>query len=149
MITEDNAKLHTVLVKGWVRKGDKFLIAKRSPKEIHAAGIWSIPGGKIEDEVERDIIENTLKKEILEEVGVEIGDRIEFVGSSSFQRVDAPHVVGLTFLCGYQSGEARPLEDTTDVKWLTLEELKKFKELPDFLRMDLAQLEQHIHFRSI
>lgn len=145
MITADNAKFHIVLVKGWVRRGDRFLIAQRSPNEIHAAGVWSIPGGKVDQEIQRDIIEKTLKKEILEEVGVVINDKIEFVGSSSFQRVDGPHVVGLTFLCDYKSGEAKPLDDTVEIKWLTLSELKKFEELPDFIKKDVKQLEDHLN----
>ena len=50
MQTQDNAQFHIVLVKGWVEKDGKFLMARRSRKEIQAPGQWSIPGGKMENE---------------------------------------------------------------------------------------------------
>ncbi|MDP2669452.1 MAG: NUDIX domain-containing protein [bacterium] len=144
MHTKDNAQFHIVLVKGRVQKDDKFLMAQRSMQELHKPGVRSLPGGKVEDEVERDILQNTLKKEIMEEVGLEITDQIELVYNNSFIRSDDSHVVGLTFLCHRQAGEAQALEDTAKVQRFTLDELKAFPEAEEFLQIEIRALESYL-----
>jgi 8-oxo-dGTP diphosphatase len=147
--TQDNALFHIVQVQGWIRKGEKFLMAQRSLQELQAPGAWSIPGGKVEGEagVEEFILQRTLKREILEEVGLVVGDRIELVYNDSFTRVDGSHVVALTFLCDWVSGEAMPLEDTEKVKWFTLEELKNFPDAENFLKRMIEALVEYIEKR--
>lgn len=144
METEDNAKFHIVLVKGWIEKDGKFLLARRSDKELHKPGAWSLPGGKIDsDKNETDILQKTLKREIMEEIGIEVSDDIELVYDNSFVRVDGAHVVSMTFLCHLLSGEARPLEETAEVAWLSLDELKKFK-AEEWLRTEIERLEDFL-----
>ncbi len=140
METADGAKFYIVLVKGWVEYHGKFLLAQRSMNEVHKPGAWSIPGGKVEEEGESRIVEKTLKKEIAEEVGLEITDDIEFVYNNTFQRVDGVQVVNLTFLCHALNNAAKPLEDTARVEWLTPEELKNFPEAEDFLKNEIEAL---------
>jgi len=80
MQTKDNAHFHIVTVKAWVKKGDKYLLARRGMSEVHMPGVWSIPGGKVDDDGETvNILQETLKREVLEEVGVEITDEIYLV----------------------------------------------------------------------
>lgn len=145
METKDNAKFHIVLVKGWIEKNGKFLLAKRANTELHKPGAWSLPGGKVESTgEEKNILQKTLKKEIREEVGIEIEDNIEILYNNSFIRVDNAHVVNVTFLCHYKSGEAKPLEDTAEIKWLTIDELKNFGEAEDFLKAEINELDKHL-----
>jgi ADP-ribose pyrophosphatase YjhB (NUDIX family) len=144
MQTRDNAKFHIVLVKGWIEKNRKFLLAKRSNAELHKPGVWSLPGGKVENEIEPNILQKTLKKEIKEEVGVEITNDIELVFNNSFERVDGANVVSLTFLCHYKSGEAKPLEDTVEIRWFSIEELKNFTEIEDFLKIEIIELVKYL-----
>ena len=132
--------LHIVLVKGWVMKDSKFLIAKRGPNELQEPGAWALPGGKVDDPIEKDIIENTLKREIKEEVGVDIGEDIKYLHSSSFIRKDNIHVVSLTFLCNWKHGEAEPLDETDEVKWLSIDELKRLEGASDPLQEDIKAL---------
>lgn len=140
MQTKDNAHFHIVLVKAWVEKDGKFLMAQRGSVELHKPGVWSLPGGKVDDEVKRDILQATLKKEVLEEVGVKITNQIELIYNNSFIRSDGSHVVNLTFLCHWESGEAQPLEDTAKVQWFTIEELKNFPNAEDFLQIEINEL---------
>lgn len=145
MNTKDNANFFIVAVKAWVKKGDKYLLARRGLNEIHMPGVWSLPGGKVENEGEVvDVMQATLKKEIMEEVGLEITDEIELVFNNTFDRSDGSPVVGLTFLCYWKSGAAKPLEDTSEVKWFTLDELKNLEEVEDFLKREIKRLEEHI-----
>ena len=145
MQTNDNAQFHIVAVKAWIEKDNKFLLAKRGPKELHKPNTWSLPGGKIEDEIEEpNILQKTLRREIKEEVGIEITDDIELIYNNSFIRIDGAHVVILTFLCHYKSGEAKPLEDTAETKWFTIEELKRLVGVEDFLKREISELEKYL-----
>ncbi len=56
-----------VNVEGAVRKDDKWLIIERSKKEEHAGGLFSLVGGKVENEGNSlYILERTVKREILD-----------------------------------------------------------------------------------
>lgn len=145
MQTKDNAHFHIVLVKGRVKKDDRFLMAQRGAQELHKPGVRSLPGGKVDDDVERDILQNTLKKEIMEEVGLEITDQIELVYNNSFVRSDGAHVVGLTFLCHRHDGDAQPLEDTASVRRFTIDELRHFPDAEDRLQTEIDALAKHLH----
>lgn len=145
MNTKDNANFFIVAVKAWVKKSDKYLLARRGLNEIHMPGVWSLPGGKVENDGEIvDVLQKTLKKEIMEEVGLEITDEIDLVFDNTFTRSDGSPVVALTFLCHWKAGEAMPLEDTSEVKWFTLDELKNLEEVEDFLKREISRLSAHV-----
>ena len=59
----DLTKSHKVIVKAWIEKDGKYLLGQRGVTEKHHAGVWSLPGGNIEEKVEDSILEKTLKKE--------------------------------------------------------------------------------------
>lgn len=119
---------------------ERFLLSKRSSDDPQEGGVWSIPGGKVEMDEGNGIILKTLKKEIKEEVGLEIEDDIKLIWDEGFYRVSGHHVVGLTFLCKWKSGIAKALEDQEQVKWFTKKELKNFPDLPDYFRKRLDKL---------
>jgi len=126
-------KTHLVLVNAVVEKDGKILISQRSFKETNQPGSWTIPGGKVE-RTEGDvwnIIEKTLNAEVMEETGVEITENAQLLTNNTFIRSTGQHVVALIFLCHWKSGEAKPLEDTIDVKWITGQELKKMEFAPN------------------
>lgn len=119
--------LHVIYVDAWIKKGDRYLLAKRSSKDDQSAGKWAAPGGKVEMELENFIVENSLKRELREEVGVEV-ENFRFLNSRSFIRSSGHHVVCLSFMVDYVSGEAAPLEDQDEVRWVTMEEMEKLIE---------------------
>jgi 8-oxo-dGTP diphosphatase len=121
---ETDINLHIVLVQSWIRKENKFLMAQRKLDDLQAPGVWSIPGGKVDNEFSDQIVEETLKKEILEEVGVEVSDNFKYIGSRAFVRSSGHHVIGLSFIVEYKAGEAKPLEDQNAVKWCSVEEVE-------------------------
>lgn len=145
MQTQDNAQFHILLIKGRVEKEGKYLLAKRSPHEIQAGGDWALPGGKVETEDMADIIQKTLADELREEVGIEITNEIQLIGNGAFTRDDGAHVVGMTFVCHYASGEAQPLEDTTEVKWMSIEELEALTDIKPFLKKEIDRLRKYIN----
>jgi ADP-ribose pyrophosphatase YjhB (NUDIX family) len=79
----ENKILHEVVITAIVVKDGKYLITKRSMLEKRFPGMWTVPGGKLETsdyinlpkETEHywyNVLEKVLKKEVRDEVGVEI-----------------------------------------------------------------------------
>ena len=140
---ESDINLHVVLVVAFVKKGDRYLISRRSYSDKQAGGQWSTPGGKVDVELGDNIIENTLKKEIREEVGTEVENKISYVGSDAFIRSSGHHVVTLVFVADWKSGEARPLEDQAEVKWMTIQEIFDMQDCPDYLRKRVQMINEN------
>ncbi|MFJ7407025.1 MULTISPECIES: NUDIX hydrolase [unclassified Lysinibacillus] len=140
-----------VNVEGAVMKNDKWLIIERSKKEEHAGGLLSLVGGKVEKEGNSsDILERTLKREILEEIGVKVKDRLNYVLSTSFVTDKGENVVDIVFLCEYESGEAFPksIEEVEKVLWLTTEEILSHLNSPIYLKKSIKQAETLISIQS-
>jgi 8-oxo-dGTP diphosphatase len=126
-------KTHLISVNAVVEKDGKILVSQRSWEETHEPGKWTIPGGKVERTSGDvwDVIEKTLKIEVMEETGVEIEDHAELLANNTFIRSTGQHVVALIFFCHWKSGEEKPLEDTIAVKWVTQEELNGMEFAPN------------------
>lgn len=136
---------YVVNVQGIVVRGDELLLAERSAEEEHAAGELAFPGGKVEAPPgETDVLERTVRRELREEVGVEVGD-VEFLDSQTFELESGSTCLNVLTRCEYERGEARvnDPEEVAAVHWLTREELAA-REAPDYTvaHADLA-LEHH------
>ena len=144
-------KMFIVNVEGDVRKNDKWLIIERSKKEEHASGLLSLVGGKVDKEGNSsDILERTVKGEILEEVGVNVKDRLNYVHSTSFVTDKGENVVDIVFLCEYESGEAFPKipDEVEEVLWLTTEEVLSHPNSPIYLKESINHAEALIRNHS-
>jgi len=129
----DVSKLHSVIVNAVVEKDGKILVSQRSFEEAHEPGKWTIPGGKIE-KTEGDvfnIVEKTCAREVEEETGVTIKDDVHLLTNNTFIRSNGQHVIALICLCHWESGEARALEDTIDIKWISKSEIDSFEFAPN------------------
>lgn len=105
----------------------RFLLGKRSMKEDVFPGLWSIPGGKCESPLPLyDVLEKNVKKEVLEEIGVEV-EVLDYIESHS----DGKGKIYVEFLGRIVKGRPRPLEDTDEVRWFKFEELEKNKLCPE------------------
>ena len=79
----------------------KFLIIKR-PAGKHAGGLLDFPGGKMEaidEKNEWDILRFAAKREILEEVGLELEDDLKYIVSNHFIDSHPAHVIDTWFHC--------------------------------------------------
>jgi len=128
--------LHYVVVTGILVKDGKYLIAKRAEWEKAFPGRWAVPGGKLEvlDYVLRkkdtsshwyNVIEDLLKREIMEEVGLEI-QGIGYVTSLVYIRPDGVPCL-IVSLFAEPKGEAVKLCNAlTEFAWVSLEEAKNY-----------------------
>jgi 8-oxo-dGTP diphosphatase len=124
------------VVAGIIRKEGQILITKR-PENVHLAGLWEFPGGKVES---GESLESALQREIQEEIGLEI--RLD----SEFFTIDHDYPtksVRLHFFnCTVLAGEAKPL-DVADLRWVKPADLGNYEfppadnELISKLRLDV------------
>lgn len=94
-------------------KNGQLLIVKKSANEQIDAGLWTIPGGKIYPE---EHILAGLKREVLEEVGLEITNP-EWIGEDVFQNEGA-HFHAEHFRCKAVSTEIMLESKLTEYKWI-------------------------------
>ncbi len=114
----------------------KWLVIKRSQQEDHAPGALTLVGGKVEvNGSEDEVLEQTLRREVREEVGIEVDSEIRYLESKSFQGGDGQLVVDIVFLTSHRSGRAEVCdpEEVSEVHWLSLEEIRKKERAPAYL----------------
>jgi len=117
----------------------KILLIRR-PNGVHAGGLLSFPGGKVEcfdGGKNTDILINTVKREILEEVGLDLIDPIHFVTSSYFKESDTVDVLDMIFYCNIENSRAEVIPSYREVPeyfWLTIEEALTHNKTEDWLK---------------
>jgi 8-oxo-dGTP diphosphatase len=99
-----------------IEKGGRILIARRKSGD-HMAGKWEFPGGKIEP---GETPEQCLKRELLEELGVEITVD-EFICSSTW-KYDHATINLLAFKANLLSGQP-VLNNHAEIRWVASREL--------------------------
>ena len=144
--TPTQKELHRIAVTGiiWKKDGNgtrRYLITKRSPTKKAWPNKWTVPGGGLEtddyihseatyqnDESPQwyNAVEKTLRREILEEVGIEV-DNIGYLLDVAFIRPDGVACIVLSFYCRYASGEVVLDEDATAYAWITAAEVGKYE----------------------
>lgn len=124
----------------------KWLIIERSKKEEHAGGLLSLVGGKVELGVQAvEVLESNLKREVLEEVDVEIKN-VNYLYSASFVTDKNENVLNIVFLCEYRSGNAYPNSpnEVETVKWMSSEEIASHSKAPVYLKESIRLAELKI-----
>jgi 8-oxo-dGTP pyrophosphatase MutT (NUDIX family) len=134
----NNQYLHEVAITGIVVKNGKYLITRRSPNKKRFPGMWTVPGGKMETsdylKLPKDsefywynVLERTLKREIKEEVGIEINN-IDYVTSLATIHADGNPSLLISCVADYVSGEIKlQTEENDQFAWVSLEESKNYQ----------------------
>lgn len=134
---------YIVNVEGAVVRDGRYLLVIRGAGETHAAGMLSLVGGKVEDALKEDnVLEETLKREIQEEIGVTISDII-YVHSTAFVAEGDP-VVDVVFLCKWSDGEPTIVDvnEVADIRWLSANEILTNPDTPDWTRNSIRRAEK-------
>ncbi|WP_352420226.1 NUDIX domain-containing protein [Proteiniborus sp.] len=128
---------NVINVVGAIYRDHKWLMIKRSEKEEYAPGIIAMVGGKVENEGEEyNIFENTLRREVMEEVGIELSEDMQYVDSIGFISKKWGPVIDVIFLCKIEKGEpycASPNE-VGEVYWMTTKEILENIEIPHWVK---------------
>lgn len=134
---------YVVNVDGVVVRDDEYLLIERGADEAHASGLLAFPGGKVEQPPGgSDTIERTVRREIFEEVGVEVGT-VEYVHSSTFE-ANSVQCLNIVTRCEYVSGEAYPRAEgeVAATHWLSYDEIKSHEEVPAFTERFADRVEE-------
>mgnify|MGYP001568953025 CR=1 FL=1 len=133
-----NQHLHEVVITAIIVKDGKYLITRRSSSKKRFPGMWTVPGGKMETsdylQLPKDtehywynVLERTLRREVKEEVGIDITD-IEYVTSLATIHPDGSPSIVISCMADYAGGNvALNLEESDDHAWVSLGEAKSYQ----------------------
>jgi len=128
--------VHYVVVTGILVKNGKYLIAKRADWEKAFPGMWTVPGGKLEvlDYALKkkdtsvqwyNVLENLLKREIKEEVGLDVKN-IGYVTSLVYVRPDEIPCLVISLYAEPVGDEIKLCNALTEYKWVDINEAKEY-----------------------
>ena len=120
-----------VAVKAVVRKGDVFLVLTRSETDTYKPCEFDLPGGKINY---GEKLEDALRREVKEESNLEIEILKPLHAWSVLQ--SERHLVGVTYLADYVSGEVQLSFEHSAYTWKTLEEIMDGN-FPQWIKKDV------------
>ena len=157
MVNPVYTDLHRIAVTGIIwRRGAlrrEYLITRRSPyKKVHP-GRWTVPGGGLEigDYIDSEpttveprqwygAVERALRREIKEEVGLEV-EELEYLCDIAFIRPDGIPSLFLSFFCHYADGTPQLGEDTIDLAWISAARAKDY-DLIEGIADEIADVER-------
>lgn len=154
-------ELHRIVPTVFIYNAEgKYLLAKRSPNLKIFAGKWHVPGGGISmndyDHLPSSTpnhkqwyyaIEEGLRREVREEVGLEIG-KPEYLLNVAFVRPDGIPVIVLSYYAPYLSGEIVPSEEAVETAWVTLEEARGY-DLIDGMLGEMEMIDEILKARKL
>lgn len=111
----------------------KYLLVRRSTEKYPEVGQhqWDIVGGRIDAGVP---LSENLKREIKEEVGLNLEKEPQLVAAQDILRIPGRHVVRLTYIGEISGIPQLDLEEHSDFQWLTSEELKSLQGLDLYVK---------------
>jgi len=146
-----------VVVTGILVKNGRYLIAKRANWEKAFLGQWTVPGGKLEvlDYALKqkdtgshwyNVLENLLKREIKEEVGLSIKN-IGYVTSLVYIMPDEIPCLIISLFAEPGEEEIKLCDALTEYKWVDIEESKDY-DLIEGIYEELVILDDFLKKRS-
>ena len=138
---------HVVIVECALEHDGRFLVIKR-PDNKEAGGLLAFPGGKVELEDHKkddssDVMLNAVKREIFEEVGINLLDPIRYVVSNHFTSVNGAECLILVFHCVLNKTTPTTTPSAREVPeyyWLTSEEINQAPNAPAWLKGYLSNI---------
>lgn len=144
---------YVVIVECAIELDGRFLIIKR-PDNKEAGGLLAFPGGKVEsadhnNNGSRDIMLNAVKREIFEEVGINLLDPIRYVVSNHFTSINGAECLILVFhsVLNKTNPTVNPsAREVPEYYWLTPEEINQAPNAPIWLKNYLSyMIKERIH----
>lgn len=101
-------------------------------------------GGKVEIKTpETNVLEETLKREIMEEVGIQVSSEMHYLESKSFISDKGQVVIDIVFLCKYETGEAKckSIHEVSEIYWMSSSDILENKSAPIWLKESIKKAE--------
>src|SRR3990167_4233517 len=156
-----NKELHRVTTTAIVyRPNFTYLITKRALHKQVMPGKWTVPGGGIntDDYINTKpstsgskqwygALEISLKRELKEEVNIEIG-KPEFLTDLTFIRPDGVPVLCLSYFASYVSGNVVLDEDATEFTWITVDKVGDY-DFIDGIAGEIKEIDEILQKRKL
>jgi ADP-ribose pyrophosphatase YjhB (NUDIX family) len=106
-------------------RGEEVLLIRRGKPP--AKGAWALPGGSQEL---GETAEETARRELLEETGLECGPltlvgHVDSIHRDHEERIQFHYTI-LDFAARYIGGEAKPGDDASDIAWVRIEQFDDY-----------------------
>lgn len=112
------------------RQGKYLLLKRNLEKYKDIKGSWDMPGGRIDPG--HSLLDN-LKREISEEVGLDLVKEPKLVAAQDILRIAGRHVVRLTFM-GEIDGTPRIDDESVKFGWFTPTEIREMDDLDIYVK---------------
>lgn len=138
-----------VVVECIIEHQEKYLIITR-PQDVQAGGLLAFPGGKVDVEdgaQDADILINAVKREVLEEVGLDLKAPIEFVTSGFFLGLNDEPVLALVFYVKLNDAQVdvKPsAREVPEYAWMTTNEIAVHSKSPVWVKRYLKAAQNHV-----
>jgi 8-oxo-dGTP diphosphatase len=138
---------YLVIVECAIEHEGKYLMIRR-PEGVQAGGLLAFPGGKVDyadGEKCSDILINAVKREVYEEVGLNLLDPIRFATSSYFIYSSDQHALDVIFYTKLEKTKVEVTPSAREVPeyfWLTLEQIHSHKKTPEWVERQIAIIER-------
>jgi ADP-ribose pyrophosphatase YjhB (NUDIX family) len=126
--------LIVLAVAAFIMYKNKLLIVKKSLNEKVDSGLWTVPGGKI---YPKESIINGLKREVKEEVGINI-ESIRWIGEDIFENSDATFHAQ-HFLCKTNEYDIKLEKSLIDFRWIDNNDVNIFK-FPENIKRRIVEI---------
>lgn len=134
---------YVLVVEVFLYRDDRWLLIRRSLTETHGPGQLAGVGGKVElaGPDASDVLEETARREVLEEVGVDLsGVTLRYAGSGLFTSDDGDPMVNVVFTAPVPDSAtpfAAALDEVDEVVWLSHAEALAHSDCPPKIRRSL------------
>jgi 8-oxo-dGTP diphosphatase len=133
-----DAEVYAVTVCVLIQRGDTWLLVVRAPKVAYAPNMIGMIGGHVEvTRPQADVLEATVRREVAEEVGLDLSElRLRYLESEFFLTDAGERQITVTFTA-QAPAEIEPFvnapEELIEVGWWTLDDLEADQRCPSWL----------------
>jgi NADH pyrophosphatase NudC (nudix superfamily) len=138
-----DSRRYAVTVCVLIRRGDTWLLVLRAPDVAYAPNMIGLIGGHVEvTEPEAGVLEATARREVAEEVGLDLSEvPLSYLESEFFTTPRGEQQITVTFTASAPSGDEPSVNapgELAEVRWWTISDLEVDPRcpawLPDLLR---------------
>lgn len=119
---------------------EHYLLIRRGANEDHSPGTLSLPGGKVDQlSISPDALEQTVRREAMEEVGLKLGS-LHYLESKSFVMDTGEWCLSICFYCEDMEGVARANnpDEVQELIWLKAEDIAKENICPPWTKQSIV-----------
>ncbi len=143
MTSDRPAPMYIVNVEVVIWRAGRYLAITRAASEAVGAGDVAFPGGKVDLEIPAtDILEETARREVQEEVGLILTGPVVYVESHTFGTEAFP-VLDVVMLAQTDDSNPKPaLDEVERAEWLTYDEMMAHPGVQPWTRTSLERAER-------